>query len=472
MFRGEILQRILTFLCGQHWSDPDSDPTQYDIAEAIYGSVDEVDRVRNGVKRVRERLKLYYADEGKDSTLQLDIPPGAYRIVFKSVGSDRPQGVAEAPSSPSRPVFIRWAAWTIVLMVLVTWVAWIAMETTDSGDRTPVEAFIPLGLYGNDEISFLKHWENSCRGEFREGQIYSSMELLGQRGRREERISLPVNDCSGGLIADINGDGIPEILLSTGNLGGSGEAGRIIIFDSQGTLAGGPIKAWEESPYFESDGVPPFMGVHLFCLLNLDSDPVLEIAALSFHKDHDDCCLTLIDLLPTTGGLWTGEIIGTYWHPGHLRLLVSQDEDGDGVADWVAASGVCNPLGRQWDEKTQLSLYKNIVVVLDVPRVIESREEGVTCLCSIPANLREPEARYGSDAEELYLAFPVHLTEKREGGITSLEFGSPGWLRVGVQALEDRCNCIYHIDHLGSTSPPLGDRCREEFRDYRFKRLR
>jgi hypothetical protein len=96
--KGRRIREALLFLCEKHWEG--ESVTQYDLSQMLYGNVDNLAGARNLVKSLRQKLELYYATDGRGSTVQLDIPRGAYNIVFR----EHPEDVGTPGEGPiSRP---------------------------------------------------------------------------------------------------------------------------------------------------------------------------------------------------------------------------------------------------------------------------------------------------------------------------------------------------------------------------------
>jgi len=81
--RAKKLQQALLYLCEWRWSKNGDAPTQYDLAQELYGDGAETEiNVRNLIMRLRTKLNEYYALQGHPCELRLEIPRGEYRVVF------------------------------------------------------------------------------------------------------------------------------------------------------------------------------------------------------------------------------------------------------------------------------------------------------------------------------------------------------------------------------------------------------
>jgi len=88
------LREALQYLCEWHWAEKEQAPTQYDLAQKLYGSEAEAEiNARNLVMRLRTKLNEFYEINGKVNGLRLGIPKGEYRVVFDRInpGMDDPE---------------------------------------------------------------------------------------------------------------------------------------------------------------------------------------------------------------------------------------------------------------------------------------------------------------------------------------------------------------------------------------------
>jgi len=131
----ESLCKLLRYLASQSLEHPGASPKEYQIATEVFGRqqdfdphVDSMVRVQAG--RLRTKLAEYYATEGLEDPIQVEIPKGNYALAFHH----RPAGTAKAPTtSPigssdskqaSRPLF----SMLLVLAVVITAVVSVAAD--------------------------------------------------------------------------------------------------------------------------------------------------------------------------------------------------------------------------------------------------------------------------------------------------------------------------------------------------------
>jgi hypothetical protein len=107
----ESLRALLQYVGGRVIDGHDSQVKEYTIAVEVFGrskdfnaSTDSLVRVQ--AKRLRDKLKEYYATEGKSDKVLIDLPKGHYTAVFSYVDHQNPplNGAADPPAQiPSAP---------------------------------------------------------------------------------------------------------------------------------------------------------------------------------------------------------------------------------------------------------------------------------------------------------------------------------------------------------------------------------
>src|SRR5258705_3926032 len=91
----ESLCKLLRYLANQSLDHPGTSPKEYQIATEVFGRPKDFDphldsTVRVQAGRLRAKLAEYYASEGAEDQILIDIPRGTYALAFH----DRPQGGA------------------------------------------------------------------------------------------------------------------------------------------------------------------------------------------------------------------------------------------------------------------------------------------------------------------------------------------------------------------------------------------
>jgi hypothetical protein len=105
----ENLKAFLRFVVDRAIEGQESQLKEYVIATEVFGRgkgfdsrIDSVVRVQAG--RLRTKLQEYYATEGKDDEIVIDLPKGQYTPVFSHARrSDERESNGEAPSLPGLP---------------------------------------------------------------------------------------------------------------------------------------------------------------------------------------------------------------------------------------------------------------------------------------------------------------------------------------------------------------------------------
>ena len=135
----ESLCKLLRYLANQAWDRPGSSPKEYQIATEVFGRqqdfdphVDSMVRVQAG--RLRAKLAEYYAGEGAEDTLQVEMPKGNYALTYHSrpVTAARSNGEwrsDSATASPDERKFQkRWFAPLLLAAIVLTAVLSIAAD--------------------------------------------------------------------------------------------------------------------------------------------------------------------------------------------------------------------------------------------------------------------------------------------------------------------------------------------------------
>src|SRR5260370_4141860 len=98
----ESLCKLLRYLATQTLEHPGASPKEYQIATEVFGRqqdfdphVDSMVRVQAG--RLRTKLAEYYASEGLEDSLLVEIPKGTYALTFHPL----PHGTGRNHASPS-----------------------------------------------------------------------------------------------------------------------------------------------------------------------------------------------------------------------------------------------------------------------------------------------------------------------------------------------------------------------------------
>lgn len=146
--RSERLGTLLTYVCDLALKGREAEINEQKIGQAVFGRAQDYDSAADGIvrsqaSRLRQRLELYFQQEGADEPIRVMIPRGGYVPVFEAQGTFAPPlAVAEPtvaspdiiPQTPSQitdvhpgdSFFRRWLPWglslILALMLLALWV--------------------------------------------------------------------------------------------------------------------------------------------------------------------------------------------------------------------------------------------------------------------------------------------------------------------------------------------------------------
>src|SRR6476620_9243292 len=97
--------------------------------------------VRTEARRLRQKLAEYYQAEGRNDSMEIALPKGSYRAVFRArPGSDSPTAIAPSPSRRVPRIWIV-AVTALTLLAVAAW--WFRVAFT-AKPHLPSIAIIPL----------------------------------------------------------------------------------------------------------------------------------------------------------------------------------------------------------------------------------------------------------------------------------------------------------------------------------------
>jgi hypothetical protein len=135
----ESLCKLLRYLANHSLEHPGTSPKEYQIATEVFARqqdfdphVDSMVRVQAG--RLRTKLSEYYATEGTEDPIQVEIPKGTYALTFhprpsvaqktaSAAASQAPTGPANSAAAPRR-----WFSVLLVLCLVLTAIVSVAMD--------------------------------------------------------------------------------------------------------------------------------------------------------------------------------------------------------------------------------------------------------------------------------------------------------------------------------------------------------
>lgn len=100
------MRRFLEFVVEQTLSFPNEPLKEMTVGMGLYSSRDDFDPritavVRVDATRLRSKLREYYASDGADDALVIELPRGKYAPVFRDNATPRGSRIVGAPSEPS-----------------------------------------------------------------------------------------------------------------------------------------------------------------------------------------------------------------------------------------------------------------------------------------------------------------------------------------------------------------------------------
>ena len=146
--RSERLGTLLTYVCDLALKGREAEINEQKIGQAVFDRPRDYDTAADGIvrsqaSRLRQRLELYFQQEGSDESIRVLIPRGGYVPVFEANGisalspavADRAETIPAitplAPAQmgdphPEESFFWRWSPWglclILALMLAVLWV--------------------------------------------------------------------------------------------------------------------------------------------------------------------------------------------------------------------------------------------------------------------------------------------------------------------------------------------------------------
>jgi len=184
----ESLCKLLRYLAAHSLEHPGASPKEYQIATEVFGRqqdfdphVDSMVRVQAG--RLRTKLAEYYASEGAEDSVVVELPKGTYGLTFHP----RPHGAArnhaatahestsnlDANSRTSR-------AWVIAVIALsVVLASAVAVATDRFLNRRVAEARV-AGDVSDLPVAFHVFWKGFLTGQQEPWVIFSNAAFVGR----------------------------------------------------------------------------------------------------------------------------------------------------------------------------------------------------------------------------------------------------------------------------------------------------
>jgi len=210
----ESLCRLLRYLADQTLQNPGAPIKEYQIATELFGRpsdfdphVDSAIRVQAG--RLRVKLAEYYASEGAEDPILIELPKGTYSLVFHHQPPNAKPAAEEGAAAErvrARHILWNWSAGVVTLSLLLAAAvaALVAMWQSRAHTAVPSReksATVP--------VEFQTFWKGFLTGPEEPWVIFSNAAFVG-RPETGMRYRNPVKD-TGGLILD-HYTGVGEVL--------------------------------------------------------------------------------------------------------------------------------------------------------------------------------------------------------------------------------------------------------------------
>jgi hypothetical protein len=184
----ESLCKLLRYLANQSLDHPGTSPKEYQIATEVFGRPKDFDphldsMVRVQAGRLRSKLAEYYASEGADDQILVEMPRGTYAVTFH----DRPEGngrghvgAAHETASQAEGKSQTPRGWFTALAVLSVVLAAILAVATDRLliRRTPEAR--PAGDGAAVPVALRVFWKGFLSGPQEPWIVFSNAAFVGR----------------------------------------------------------------------------------------------------------------------------------------------------------------------------------------------------------------------------------------------------------------------------------------------------
>jgi hypothetical protein len=184
----ESLCKLLQYLANHSFEHPGVSPKEYQIATEVFGRQKDFDphldsMVRVQAGRLRAKLAEYYASEGVDDPLMLEMPKGGYGLAFhqrtRSTGRNHTDSPHETPNGleVTGRTSRLWIVATIALSVVLA--SAVAVATDRFLNRKSLDSQAP----GNSTpvpVAFHVFWKGFLTGPQEPWVIFSNAAFVGR----------------------------------------------------------------------------------------------------------------------------------------------------------------------------------------------------------------------------------------------------------------------------------------------------
>src|SRR6266849_2653247 len=173
----ESLCKLLRFLTNCAFEHPGISPKEYQIATEVFGRPKDFDphldsMVRVQVGRLRSKLAEYFASEGAEDPILVEMPKGNYALSFHVRSHEAPAETANAGQPPRR-----WVAAVVVLSIVLA--AAVAVATDRLLTRRTAEARL-TSANPNMPVAFRVFWKGFLTGPQEPWVIFSNAAFVGR----------------------------------------------------------------------------------------------------------------------------------------------------------------------------------------------------------------------------------------------------------------------------------------------------
>ena len=184
----ESLCKLLRFLANHSLDHPGVSPKEYQIATEVFGRQNDFDphldsMVRVQAGRLRTKLAEYYASEGTEDPILVEMPKGNYALTFHqhTPGTGRnhgasPHGASDAVPDRGQPSR-RWFTAVIVLSIILA--AGVAIATDRFLTRKTSEARLTSDA-SDVPVAFHIFWRGFLNGPQEPWVIFSNAAFVGR----------------------------------------------------------------------------------------------------------------------------------------------------------------------------------------------------------------------------------------------------------------------------------------------------
>ena len=179
----ESLCRLLRYLAQQALDQPTAPVKEYQIATEVFGRPPDFDpqtdsTIRVQAGRLRAKLAEYYASEGVEDPVVVDLPKGTYHVAFHlrgTNGAKTPAGVP--PELAARNLPRKWTIVFVSLLALLT-VAVVVMGAFLSTRKTTAAS--ASSLEEKPPVELQEFWRPFLEGPEEPWVIFSNAAFIGR----------------------------------------------------------------------------------------------------------------------------------------------------------------------------------------------------------------------------------------------------------------------------------------------------